>query len=80
KISPKTAIIEEGCLSVPGVWGLVERPESVEIEGRNQFGKKIKIKARGLLARVIQHEIEHLDVILFIDKAIRLVKYEKIII
>lgn len=69
KTSPKTVLMEEGCLSVPGVWGLVERPESVEIEGRNQFGKKIKIKARGLLARVFQHEIDHLNGVLFIDKA-----------
>jgi peptide deformylase len=72
KISPKIAIMEEGCLSVPGIYGLVERPESVEIEGKNQFGKKIKIKVRGLLARVFQHEIDHLDGILFIDKAKKL--------
>ncbi len=80
KTSAKTVPMEEGCLSAPGVWGVVERPESVEIEGRNQFGKKIKIKAKGLLARVFQHEIDHLDGILFIDKANRLVRpenYEK---
>ncbi|MDP1629109.1 MAG: peptide deformylase [bacterium] len=80
KISPKTVIMEEGCLSVPGVWGLVERPENVEIEGKNPFGKKLKIRARDLLARVIQHEIDHVDRVFFIDKAIILVKYEKIII
>ncbi len=78
KISPKTVLMEEGCLSVPGMWGVVERAESIEIQGRNQFGKKIKIKARGLLARVFQHEIDHLDGILFIDKAIALKKYEKL--
>lgn len=76
KASPKTVPMEEGCLSVPGVWGLVERPESVEIQGKNQFGKKIKIKARGLLARVFQHEIDHLNGILFIDKAKQLFKPE----
>jgi len=74
KTSQKTVAMEEGCLSVPGVWGVVERPESVEIEGRNQFGKKIKIKAKGLLARVFQHEIDHLNGILFIDKASQLFK------
>jgi peptide deformylase len=77
KISPKTVLMEEGCLSVPGTWGVVERAESIEIQGRNQFGKKIKIKARGLLARVFQHEIDHLDGILFIDKATQIFKPEK---
>jgi peptide deformylase len=76
KLSVKAAMMEEGCLSVPGVWGVVERPESIELEGRNQFGKKIKIKARGLLARVFQHEIDHLNGILFIDKAEQLFKPE----
>ena len=76
KTSAKTVPMEEGCLSVPGVWGVVERPESVEIEGRNQFGKKIKIKARGLLARIFQHETDHLDGILFTDKAVQIIKPE----
>lgn len=76
KTSAKTVPMEEGCLSLPGVWGVVERPENAEVEGRNQFGKKIKIKARGLLARIFQHEIDHLDGILFIDKAEQLFKPE----
>lgn len=76
KTSAKIVLMEEGCLSVPGIWGVVERPESVEVEGQNQFGKKIKIKAKGLLARVFQHEIDHLNGVLFIDKAKQLIKTE----
>lgn len=67
--SKKTAIMEEGCLSVPGLYGLVERPESVILKGYNRYAKPITIKADGLLARVFQHEIDHLNGILFIDKA-----------
>ena len=79
KISQEVATMEEGCLSIPGVFGTVERPQKITLEGLNLFGKKIKIKAVGLLARVFQHEIDHLDGVLFIDKAtnIHLVKSTK---
>ncbi len=60
---------EEGCLSVPNVWGLVMRPLKIKVMGLDRQGKKIKIKASDLLARVLQHEIDHLDGILFTDKA-----------
>jgi len=63
---------EEGCLSVPGVYGYVKRPANIEVSGLTQTGEKIDLKAKGLLARVIQHEVDHLDGILFIDKAKRL--------
>ena len=69
KSSPATSIMEEGCLSLPGIFGEVERPEKVTIRAMNLKGKMRKIKAFGLLARVIQHEMDHLDGILFIDKA-----------
>jgi peptide deformylase len=59
---------EEGCLSVPDRYGLVERAEKVVLEGQTLEGKKIKIKAWGLLARVFQHEVDHLDGKLFIDR------------
>ncbi len=59
---------EEGCLSVPGVYGAVKRLEKIVLTGKNAEGKKIKIKAQGLLARVFQHETDHLNGILFIDK------------
>jgi peptide deformylase len=54
---------------VPGVFGTVERPEKITLSGFDQNGKAIKIKAWGLLARVFQHEVDHLDGKLFIDKA-----------
>jgi peptide deformylase len=60
----------EGCLSIPGVQGDVERAEEVVVVGRDENWRKVRIKARGLLARCFQHEIDHLDGILFIDKAV----------
>lgn len=60
---------EEGCLSVPGKWGEVDRPEKIIVSGCDKNGKAIKIKAWGFLARVFQHEIDHLDGKLFIDRA-----------
>lgn len=58
----------EGCLSVPGYVGEVKRFERVIARGRNRNGKEIRVKGDGLLARAIQHEIDHLDGILFVDK------------
>lgn len=60
---------EEGCLSVPGVFGQVKRHKKITCEYFDLSAKKIKLKAEGLLARVIQHETDHLDGVLFIDKA-----------
>lgn len=59
---------EEGCLSVPGVWGVVKRFKKVKIKALNRQGEKIIIKADGLESRIFQHEIDHLDGLLFIDK------------
>lgn len=59
----------EGCLSVPNYEGEVERAEYVECEFFNRKGKRIKISTDGLLAIAIQHELDHLDGVLFIDKA-----------
>lgn len=67
----------EGCLSVPDVFGEVERSATVTVQGTKRNGKKIRIAAAGLLARAIQHEIDHLDGILFIDRAISLFKGQK---
>jgi len=58
----------EGCLSVPGVEGIVCRPESVVIRGWNENGDPVSIEADGLLSRALQHEIDHLDGILFVDR------------
>lgn len=60
---------EEGCLSVPDVFGQVKRHAKIYCQYIDQDGKIVKIKAEGLFSRVIQHEIDHLDGILFIDKA-----------
>lgn len=68
KKSEENISFEEGCLSVPGTWGDVERPEKIIVSGQDKNGKAVKIKAWGFLARVFQHEIDHLDGKLFIDR------------
>lgn len=62
-------VCREGCLSVPGKLGDVIRPKKVIVEALNENGEKVRIKAEDLLAVVFSHEIDHLDGILFIDKA-----------
>ncbi len=64
-------IMEEGCLSIPGVRAEVKRSFRVEVKGYNLDEKEIVLQAEGLLARVLQHEIDHLNGILFIDKLSR---------
>jgi peptide deformylase len=59
---------EEGCLSIPGVSGVVNRPAEVVVEGLDRHGKPMRIEAGGLLARCLQHELDHLDGILFLDR------------
>lgn len=66
----------EGCLSIPGLEGEVGRIAKVRISGLNREGETITLEAEGLLSRALQHEIDHLDGILFIDKAIRLFEPE----
>ncbi len=65
-------VCREGCLSVPGLLGDVVRPKEVTVEALNEEGKKVVIKAKDLLAICLCHEIDHLDGILFIDKATEL--------
>ncbi len=78
KISKEKSLMEEGCLSVPGgLSGEVKRPEKITLEGQDKNGKKIKIKAWGLLARVFQHEVDHLNGVLFIDKCKKTRKVQK---
>ena len=69
KKSWRKSMDDEGCLSVPGTFEPVKRYCNIEVEAYSQFGKQIKFKASGLFARVIQHEIDHLDGVLFIDKS-----------
>ncbi len=66
----------EGCLSIPGFVGDVERSEAITVKGLNRRGKPTRIKAGGWLARIFQHEIDHLDGVLFIDRAERVWKVE----
>jgi len=67
----------EGCLSIPGYAGTVERHESVTVKALNRRGQPVRIKAKGWLARVFQHETDHLDGVLFIDKASKVWKMEE---
>ena len=66
----------EGCLSVPGIFGEVERAAKVKVEFLDRRGKRKHITAKGLLARCIQHELDHLEGVLFIDVATSLRKEE----
>ena len=63
----------EGCLSIPDILGEVKRPENVVVEALNAKGEKITVEGTGLLAVALCHEIDHLDGILFKDKAIKLI-------
>ena len=74
EMSKEKRAIEEGCLSVPGLYGDVERPERILLIGQDKNGKPFKMKAWGLLARVFQHEVDHLNGTLFTDKAKNLQK------
>ncbi len=58
----------EGCLSVPGLVGEVARAQVVTVRGKDQFGKKVNIRAQGWLARIFQHEIDHINGVLYTDR------------
>jgi len=77
KSTEGNCVMQEGCLSIPGIIVEVRRPEKVIVEGLNPHGEVIKIHGEGLLARALLHEIDHLDGILFIDKAIKLIEPEQ---
>jgi peptide deformylase len=76
--SPEKRSYEEGCLSIPEVYGEVERPAQVTVKYLNLEGKPREVEANGLLATVLQHEIDHLNGILFIDHLSKL-KRDRII-
>jgi len=61
-------LVSEGCLSIPGYIGELYRAESVTVKGLDINGKEIRIKAEGLLSQALEHEIDHLDGVLYIDK------------
>jgi peptide deformylase len=76
RASRETVFGTEGCLSIPGIVGEVERADAVTVKGFNRRGQQVKIKAEGWLARIFQHEIDHLDGVLFVDRAERVWQIE----
>lgn len=76
KISRKKNELPEGCLSVVGKFGVVTRPEKITVEAYDEHGKKFTRSASKFVARVIQHELDHLQGILFIDKASHMLESE----
>ena len=60
-------VYEEGCLSIPGMYAKVTRPERIKVQAWNERGRPFNLEAEGMLATVIQHEIDHLNGVLFID-------------
>jgi peptide deformylase len=77
RLSPEVLLGTEGCLSIPGFLGDVDRSVEITVRGLNRSGKPVKIKAKGWLARIFQHEIDHLDGILFTDRAEKVWKVEQ---
>lgn len=75
-LSKKMITTEEGCLSFPNIFGSVDRHQKVVIEALDLNGKKIRISAKDIEAVVIQHEYDHLDGIVFLDKAYDVYKYD----
>jgi peptide deformylase len=74
--SEEREIAEEGCLSLPGVHVEVERPSRVRVQAQDGSGERTEIEAEGLVARVIQHEIDHLDGVLILDRISRQARKE----
>ena len=68
---------EEGCLSVPGKWGRVKRPAKVVMEAYDRNGKKFQVKAEGFFAKALCHEFDHLNWIVYTDKANELYEERK---
>ena len=66
--SQEQSNIEEGCLSIPGFYALVKRPAIIKVQAWNEKGRAFTLEASGMLARIIQHEYDHLEGILFIDR------------
>jgi len=83
-INPKISNMEgqesgiEGCLSIPGVYGEVIRAKQVMVEGLDENEDLVHLEAEGMLARILQHEIDHLNGVLFTDKATRLLDPDEI--
>lgn len=76
RFEQETELGTEGCLSIPGYVGDVERPVAITIKGQNRRGQPVKVKAEGWLARIFQHEIDHLDGVLFTDRAVKVWEFK----
>ena len=78
KIKPRgdPVVAGEGCLSFPEIFAEIARPESVDVKALNEKGKPVEFRCGGLLARAIQHEVDHLNGILFIDRMDKATKDE----
>ena len=79
-VSPEEGLYEEGCLSIPGVYADIKRPVEITVEAHDQAGREFRLDASGILARVIQHEYDHLEGVLFFEhlsrrKQERLLRY-----
>ena len=77
KASEEKVMGVEGCLSIPGLQGEVERHEAIQVKGLNRYGKPQKLKVDGWMARIFQHEIDHLNGILFTDRTARVWKFQE---
>jgi peptide deformylase len=75
--SKETEFGHEACLSIPGYFGEVQRAQKITVQGLNRQGQRVRVKAQGWLARIFQHEIDHLDGILYIDRATKMWKAEE---
>ncbi len=79
QFSKKKTDLEEGCLSIPGVYGIVSRPEDIVFEAYDPEGNKIVARADGMLSKVIQHETDHINGVLIIDKIKKYTQGENLI-
>jgi peptide deformylase len=70
KVSEETWVNQEGCLSIPGWRGEVERPMSITVKALDRSGNRIKLDVEGWVARAFQHEVDHLNGVMFIDKLV----------
>lgn len=77
--SDDTTITDEGCLSLPGIFALVKRPKKIHLNYQDLEGKKYSEKIKGMLAVILQHEIDHLNGILFIDRAEKITQGQDIL-
>jgi peptide deformylase len=68
ELSGEVVVLDEGCLSLPEIWGKTPRHTKVKVRGINVLGEAIEIEAEGLLAQVMQHEIDHLDGLVYLDR------------